>query len=232
MCDTGVLGEKIPDVLIPDQALNKLIVVYPYLSYLEIVGAGEIFYYPPEKSPMKKILLDLQKYASPKLHLLLQTNGIALKKSWVDFLVQTDVCSTLSVSIDTVDPSAYRVVRKGGEIDNLKKNLDYLEEQKAKHGRIKPSYRFSVVLSDYTFTGLPKLVEFVNAYDTSYLYLQLLQKGGHEWFVNEHNVFKRERETELLRYREILNEIGIPSNKEDIMEIIDRILSAEPVVES
>lgn len=224
MCDTGVAGENIPDVCIQEDHLEKLKPIYPYLDYLEVVGGGEIFYVPPDRSPIKKLLKDLQDGAGSHLHLLLQTNGIAMKRSWVDVIVETDITSTINISIDTVDPEIYKVVRKGGTIDALRRNLDYLEERKRALGRTKPQYRFSVVMSQLTYKGLLDVQEFAKQYPTSYLYLQILQKGGHESFVDSFNIFRPQCRDQLLELREILGAISLPSNKESIAQIVDSCL--------
>ena len=227
MCDTGVAGEAIPNVCITEDHLEKLRPIYRYLDYLEVVGGGEIFYFPPEHSPIRKLLRDLQTDAGPQLHLLLQTNGIAMKRSWVDVIVETNITSTINISIDTVDPEVYKFVRQGGTIQALKRNLDYLEERKTALGREKPQYRFSVVMSELTYKGLLAVQEFARQYPTSYFYMQILQKGGHEWFVDKHNIFRPEKRTQLLELREILKEIDLPSNKESISQIIDTCLSGK-----
>jgi MoaA/NifB/PqqE/SkfB family radical SAM enzyme len=224
MCDTGVLGDAIPNVCITEEQLEKLRPVYPYLDYLEVVGGGEIFYFPPDRSPIRKLLRDLQHDANPALHLLLQTNGIAMNRSWVDTIVETNIASTLNISIDTVDPEVYKIVRKGGTIQALRRNLDYLEERKAALGLTKPQYRFSVVMSELTYKGLLDVQEFAMRYPTSYFYMQILQKGGHPWFVDQHNIFRPQRREELIELRNILEQIHLPSNKDSILQIIETCL--------
>lgn len=224
MCDTGVLGNKTPNTQVSEALLQGLIPVYPYLEYLEIVGGGEIFFESPNKSPITRLLHDLKQHTGPGFELLLQTNGTTLTRPWVDLLLELDITTTVNVSIDTVDPTVYDVVREGSSFAKLKQNLDYLEAEKARRGLSRPSFRFSVVLSDYTAFGLLELQEFVRRYATSMIYLQVLQKGGHESFVDEHNLFRPDRRDDLLRFREILDRIDLPSNKDSIHQIIDTCL--------
>jgi MoaA/NifB/PqqE/SkfB family radical SAM enzyme len=228
MCDTGVMGSKMPNGYISEEVFDRLIPVYPYLDYLEVVGGGEIFLHSPAKSPITKLLRDLKAHTGPNFELLLQTNGTTLTKPWVDLLLDLDIASIINVSIDTVDPETYDVVRAGSSFDRLRKNLDYLEERKAKLGLDKPNFRFSVVLSDYTAFGLLDMQEFIRGYSTAFLYLQVLQKGGHEWFVDEHNLFRPDRRDDLLRFREILDGIDVPSNKDTVYDLINTCLGDAP----
>jgi MoaA/NifB/PqqE/SkfB family radical SAM enzyme len=223
-CDTGVLGERTPNDLISDEALERLRPVYPHLQYLEIVGAGEIFYYSPKKSPMKKILDDLCAHASPDLELLLLTNGVALKKPWVDEIIRTDVATIMAVSIDTVDPETYKMLRVGGSIDNLKRNLEYLEAEKARFGRTRPRWRFNIVLSTLTARHLPETIAFVKQYDPEVFFLPLVD-GGDRRFTQEHDLFRTDRRGELLHLRSVLGETEIPSNKDEIIERIEYALA-------
>jgi MoaA/NifB/PqqE/SkfB family radical SAM enzyme len=224
-CDTGVAGGAVPNDLISERALDGLSSVYPFLEYLEIVGSGEIFYYPPAKSPMRQILEDIRRYSTGSMHVMLLTNGVALKKPWIDEIIRTDVVTELAVSIDTIDPETYKIVRKGGSIENLKRNLDYMEEEKQKRGRSSPRWRFNIVVSDLTMRHLPETLEYIQRYDPSQVFFLPLVPGGETRYFREHHIFRPERRDELLRLRSIIDGLTLTCNRQEILSHIENSLA-------
>src|SRR5439155_479167 len=125
MCDVGVAESqgRPSRAFIPDDDLQKMKVFYPHLEYVEIQG-GEVFFYSLEKAPLTKVLLDLRDHAPKDVEILITTNALALNQRWADFLIDSDIVSHLSVSIDTMNPEAYERQRLGGKLSVVLRNLE------------------------------------------------------------------------------------------------------------
>lgn len=207
-------------------AMNNFIPAYRYLRLLNIVGGGEIFIDPPDKSLLSRILTDVNEYANlDHLRLVLYSNGILMSNAWADHIFASNVVTTIAISIDSVDPEIYQKLRTGASLDQLRRRLDNFMEVRARRNLKRPKLRFSTVLSDFTYKGLLELQEFITKYDPEGLDLQLYKAAGYQWFTDEHNIFCRERAEDLVQLRKVLGYINVPSSKDQIIAVIDMILS-------
>ena len=226
MCDVGV-GESSrtnPRFFIDDQNLEKMKVFYPNLEYIEIQG-GEVFFYTVDKAPLTKLLKDLSENAPKDVQVLITTNALALNERWVDFLLDRDIVSHLSVSIDTVDPDAYERQRLGGRLSVVLKNLDYLTEQKAKRRREKPGIVFTSVLNSITYPNLLALQDLAARHGASSVWFHFMAPTGSPEFIKETQIFVASRKPDLVALRGLLERFEYPSNRKTVLGAIDQLLA-------
>jgi sulfatase maturation enzyme AslB (radical SAM superfamily) len=92
-----------------------------YSIHLNVTGAGDAF-----ASPLYSNLLRSLPY-DPNLQLELQTNGVLMEeKRFTDPMFR--MLRFLAVSVDAATPESYAKVRRGGNFERLRKNLDWVNE--------------------------------------------------------------------------------------------------------
>lgn len=213
-CDIGIAAPKLD--IISSEVLDNIRSVYKYLTSIEILG-GELFMYSINKSPLKRILDDINNFGSGNIVVLLVTNGIGLSEAWADLLTDYKrIRISLSISIDTVNPKDYRFLRVGGNLERLIKNIDrFVSLARKKDADV--GLLFTTVLSKRTFRGIPELIRFIRKYDAKYFVMQPLQPTGNPEFYRDNCLFVPERRDEVLEFRKILESIEWENTNRDTM---------------
>jgi MoaA/NifB/PqqE/SkfB family radical SAM enzyme len=225
-CDVGVRRPK--ERVIDDLILDRLRPAYRYLEEVEFLG-GEIFSTSVERSPLWRILADLEAATAgnpAKTRVILITNGIGLNQQWVQALTSmTNLHLIISISIDTLDPDHYEQMRVGGRIARLLANIRYLRQAVDQAGAA-VDLLFSSVVCLKTYKNIPDLVNFAQEMRALYVLLQPLQATGDLAFFEENNLFRSGNSERLLYLRDALNRIPWESfNRDNIVRICDEYLA-------
>ena len=225
-CDIGV--NRPHESFIDDIVLDRLKPAYRYLRQVELLG-GEIFSVGIERSPLRRILQDIQEATKDNpepVETLLVTNAVALGSKWADFLTSlANIKLNISVSIDTLDPVAYPKMRVGGKLAKTLENVRALKRL-ADDRKYKLNLIFTSVLCDLTYRSIPQIVEFAQEMDAGYVMLQPLQKTGDHAFYDEHNLFTAERKESVVELKDILDSLSYERlNKANILTICNHYLA-------
>lgn len=226
MCYIGQNEGKIPNVRLSDASMDKLKELYPFLEYIEIQGGESIFGNPPE-SPLSRVLSDIEAARNPNMECLITTNAIGLNKRWTDFILDRDVATHLTISVDTVNPEVYPIVRKGGRLDILKRHLAHFVNEKERRGRPKPKIVFACVLSTLTAPDITDLDAFAQEMGATWLSISpLLPVDSRDTFFAEHNLMRAENRPQLEALAAVLPTLKTPSNQGTIAATVKALLHA------
>lgn len=113
----------------------------------------------------------------------LQTNGLLLERSWEPLgLAGSGRVDTVLVSTDAATPETYRVVRRGGEYDDLLRNLEYLSELRAS-GEVR-YVRVDFVVQALNFREMPAAARLSNDLGFDRIKFQML-RSWNTWSPEE-----------------------------------------------
>jgi molybdenum cofactor biosynthesis enzyme MoaA len=102
------------------------VVVRPLLHTARTVmmnGYGDIF----SSRSCRRILESVSPETHPKLKLVFITNGVLLTEhEWSKFPKIRNMVDTIRVSIDAANEDTYNIVRRGGDFEKLKRNLNFI----------------------------------------------------------------------------------------------------------
>jgi wyosine [tRNA(Phe)-imidazoG37] synthetase (radical SAM superfamily) len=131
MLDEKIFTETLPEIL-------------PGLSRLYLMGNGEVFFNAHSRKFLQN--LDPEKYPLLKIDLL--TNGtLFTPKLWET--ISHNKFDNIVVSIDAATKETYQYIRKNGNWDTLRRNLDLIGELRAKNVFTRFSICFCVMKSNY-----------------------------------------------------------------------------------
>lgn len=134
--EDDLLDEKIFTEILPE--------ILPGLAKLYLLGNGEVFFNPHSRKFLQT--LDAEKYPSLTIDLL--TNGILFtRKLWET--ISHNRYGAIGVSIDAATKETYQHIRKNGNWDILRQNLDFISELRAKNVFSGFSIYFCVMKSNY-----------------------------------------------------------------------------------
>lgn len=134
--EDNLLDEKVFNEVLPE--------ILPGLSKIYLMGNGEVLF----NSWSRKFLqtLDTEKY--PLLTIDLLTNGtLFTQKMWES--ISHNRYGSIGVSIDAASRDTYQYVRKNGDWDMLRRNLDLISELRAQNVFSRFSIYFCVMKSNY-----------------------------------------------------------------------------------
>ena len=105
-----------------------------------ITGSGDPF----GSDIFRNFLYDLDGNALPKLRLVFLTNGVMLTEKVIGKIkkIHNNII-LMNISIDAFNPDTYAVVRKGGNLNQLKQNIEFMHNYKG-FNHIKFCYSFVV----------------------------------------------------------------------------------------
>ncbi|MCV6637890.1 radical SAM protein [Candidatus Albibeggiatoa sp. nov. NOAA] len=137
---------------------RELSAFYPFLTTLRIQG-GEIF----ALKGFKELVADVATIADHPI-ISISTNGTLIDENWVQMIIDAQFQS-VTVSLDAATPETYAKIRRGGQFDEVIKNIQHLQDVKQQQNR-----------------GLPKLDSFFVVMRSNYReipqYLQLMHELG------------------------------------------------------
>lgn len=132
----AMLEEKIFSEILPE--------ILPSLSRLYLMGNGEVFFNPHSRKFLQT--LDASRYPSLTVDIL--TNGnLFTRKLWES--VSHNRYGAIGVSIDAATKETYQRIRKKGNWDLLRQNLDFISELRSKNIFTSFSIYFCVMKSNY-----------------------------------------------------------------------------------
>lgn len=229
MCDTGVaVAAREPlETRVSDAMLDSIEPLYAGLEYMEVQG-GEPFFYKPSKSPLTKVIDAVARAKNPNLTLLITTNGTAMRKEWIDYLLDSDVVTNITISIDTPDPSAYYAMR-GGSLQTVLDNVKHLNTEKRRRHLAKPRLSFASVLNLLTYPSYPAFNRLIKKYKADHLIAYAMANSGDPGFFEKHNLFDADRREDLIRARKAIGRVRKLCNRESLIDSIDKLLNAPRV---
>ncbi len=136
-----------------EETFNKLIkdAKEAHVVKLSFTGWGEVLVHP-------KALKFIRKSKMEGFRVLVATNGSLLPYVVRD-LIKTEV-DELYVSVDSLRPELYRMLRVGGKLSNVTKGLLEVYRIKRKLGVRKPNVTIQMTLNKANASDLPKLPEY------------------------------------------------------------------------
>lgn len=159
------------------KALNDMAdtVIYPLLKNAErvrITGSGDPF----GSAHFQYVIRNLDRANNPKLRLDLQTNGVLLTPALWDRLKLEGRVDTLIVSVDATRPKTYTVVRRGGDFDTLRRNLDFFAGLR-RDDRI-AKFRLDFVVQALNFREMPEFVHLARRLGCDGVKFQMIRGWG------------------------------------------------------
>ena len=136
-----------------------------------ITGSGDAF----ASKHYRWILKQLTPEAFPKLRVDLMTNGLLIKKEW-DALELEGRVRVCFVSIDAAEPDTYRILRRGGELDDLLENLEFLGA--LRRDKRVDRVRIDFVVQEQNFQEMPKAAELMRHYGFDSIKFQMIRSWG------------------------------------------------------
>lgn len=144
---------------------------------LTITGAGEPF----ASSVFMDLLNKIDIYSNPDLKILLRTNGNLLNtKNWERIKNAHYAIDQISISIDAATEETYKKLRRGGDFNQLLKNLEFLKEiNKEKDSKFK--VRLSFVVQQDNFKEMPLFVKLAKDFECDKVaFTQLMDRGTYQ----------------------------------------------------
>jgi len=144
MCQADHINSKSDNFLEEKIFSEMLPEILPDLSRLYLMGNGEVFFNPHSRRLLQT--LDANRYPSLTIDLL--TNGnLFTRKLWET--ISHNRYGAIGVSIDAATRETYHCIRKNGNWDTLRQNLDLISELRAKNVFSSFSIYFCVMKSNY-----------------------------------------------------------------------------------
>ena len=112
----------------------------------------------------------------PNLKMRVRTHGLGLTpRNWKRIANVQRMISEIWISIDAATEDTYKIIRRGGKWDLLKKNLEFLQS-------IKPEFKFSLALhyivQQDNFREMPAFVDFCKSFDADIVWFAKVYKGA------------------------------------------------------
>ena len=160
MCGTG----RKPDfTTIPDQIMNELPLLYPFLDRMMVSG-GEPLIYPSLKSLIDKTV------EHPNLTVAIGTNGVLLKKGWLETIIKGRFA--LKISIDAATKKTYERIRRRAKWDDLLEVFNYIIQNRT--GPF-PQLVFSYCVMRCNYREIPDFIDFAYKVGAREVFFNLME---------------------------------------------------------
>lgn len=150
-------------------------VVLPLLEDARTVkatGSGDPF----ASAHFRRLLKRLDRQNFPRLRLQLQTNGLLCdERAWLDLDLEGRV-DALWVSIDAAKAETYAVIRKHGDWQRLRENLDFMARLKARGG-VK-DWRLDFVVQALNYEEMPAAAELARGLGADGIHFHMIRNWG------------------------------------------------------
>lgn len=134
--------------------------------------AGEVFF----SRHSRKLLKSVTRERYPDLRLWLISNGQLFdRRAYEDFDLRGRI-SRVSISIDAARDETYRILRRGGELARVLRNLDFLAGLRRTEGEAFELV-LSFVVSALNFREMPEFVRIAHRFDATASFSILLNHG-------------------------------------------------------
>jgi len=137
-------------------------------------GAGEVF----ASKHSRHLLALLNREQFPHLKLWFISNGqLVNQRAFDDFDLWGRVRG-LQISVDAARPETYRLVRRGGSLQRLLSNLDFLDRLRRERGE---SFKLELtfVVSSVNFREMPEFVTLANRFHVDSVVFTVIRNWGH-----------------------------------------------------
>jgi len=162
-------GEELARI---ERVTDRIIPALARAERLEVTGSGDPF----ASKSFRRLLQAIDRERCPDLRITLMTNGLLLdRREWTRFAHLHGMIDAVNVSVDAAHPDTYRVVRRGGELDDLVPNLHFIGELLAE-GAI-ATFRLCFVVQQRNFREMPDFVRLGAAVGARQVRFQML----HDW---------------------------------------------------
>ena len=172
-CRTGMIVAKRAEQDRLDSLADR--VIMPLLRKsrrVRITGSGDPFGSAHFRHIMKKI----NRKDFPDLRIDLHTNGQLFdEKSWKD-LELSGLCNHAYISIDAAREETYAVVRRGGTLSRLLRNLAFISQLK-QEGELS-RVRLDFVVQKANFREMPDVVDLAKTYGFDGVKFQMIRNWG------------------------------------------------------
>lgn len=164
-------GEELDRI---EKVTNNVIELLKQGERLEVTGSGDPF----SSKSFRRLLATVNPQDFPKLRITIMTNGLLMKRrEWVRFEHLHGMIDAVNVSVDAATPETYRVLRRGGELEDLLPNLEFIGELRAS-GAIS-HYRLCFVAQQLNFREMPAFHALARRVGADQVHFQML----HDWGV-------------------------------------------------
>jgi MoaA/NifB/PqqE/SkfB family radical SAM enzyme len=141
---------------------------------LHVTGSGDPF----ASKSFRRLLMAIDRDTCPDLRITLMTNGLLLdRREWQKFSHLHGMIDAVNISVDAAEPDTYRIVRRGGELEDLIPNLHFIGELLA-DGAI-DKFRLCFVVQQRNYREMPDFVRLAADVGASQVRFQML----HDWSV-------------------------------------------------
>jgi MoaA/NifB/PqqE/SkfB family radical SAM enzyme len=139
---------------------------------VKVTGSGDPF----ASGHFRYVLKRLSRREFPQLRVQLQTNGVLLdQRAWQE-LELDGLVESIWVSIDAARPETYAIVRRGGSLDKLLQNFEFMATLR-RQGQIR-RLRLDFVVQALNFREMPEAVEIARAFDFDAIHFQMIRNWG------------------------------------------------------
>ena len=140
---------------------------------INVTGSGDPF----ASKVFREFLWALDGKKFPNMKVCLQTNGVMFtEKNWQKIHKIHKNLDIIIISLDAATAGTYAVTRKGGDWDQLHKNLAFLA-QKRREGLFK-TLRLDFVSQVDNFTEMPAFVDLAASYSADNIYFSMVTDWG------------------------------------------------------
>ncbi|MGB0683461.1 MAG: SPASM domain-containing protein [Magnetovibrionaceae bacterium] len=131
---------------------NIVLPLLPEAKKMMVNGYGDIF----TSQSSRKILASINSTDHPNLKIDMISNGVLLTpEEWAKFPNIHDMVASIRISVDAVKKETYDQVRRGGDFEKLKRNLDFIASLR-RDGVIE-AFRLSFV---FQHENMEEMIEF------------------------------------------------------------------------
>lgn len=166
-----------------------------------ITGSGDPF----GSDVFRNFLYDLDGSKLPKLCLMFLTNGVMLTEKIIGKIKKIhNNITAMNISIDAFNPDTYTAIRKGGNLTQLKQNIQFMHSYKG-FDHIKFCYSF--VVQNKNFKEMLDFADWILSIDGATIrYTRLLPWGNMNIDFNSENVFDSNHEN-YVKLKELVKKI-------------------------
>jgi organic radical activating enzyme len=164
----GKEKQKRLDELVEDRLLPML----KNAESVYITGSGDPF----GSAHFRRLIKRLTREEYPNLKFVLQTNGqLWDRKAWEALDLKGRVTSA-HISIDAAEAEAYSILRRGGTLERLLKNMAYVKELRELNEF--EHLTISMVVQDLNFRQMPEFVKLGKRFAADLITFQMIRNWG------------------------------------------------------
>jgi len=150
---------------------------------IRLVGNGELF----ASHTLLPWFLNFDFEKNKNVDFFIHTNATLLSRYESFLTTIADRLSGLEVSIDACSPQIYKIVRKGGNWQDLLAGLETIKQLKIRNKNL--SLTFSFVVSSNNYMDIPNFINFAKEQDAHVTFYKILQWSMTSEKFNQLNIF-------------------------------------------